>query len=203
MSELPLTAFDLIVLVVLLLSAVVSLARGAVREILGLLSWVGAFAAAYYGFGEMRPIIREAVGNDLLTDLLTAALVFLVPFIVLRLLASMVARRVEHSGAGAFDRLMGLLFGLARGAFLVAAGYLVAVILLDARNMPSWVVRGYTHPYVSEGARWLGELLPERLAEQAKSTAEEAVERARTIRERSGYPEDANRALEKIIEGER
>ncbi len=203
MKDLPLTAFDLVVFVVLLLSAVVSLARGAVREVLGLLSWVGAFAAAYYGFGEARPIVKEAVGNDLATDVLTAALVFLVPLVVLRLLASVVARRVEHSGAGFLDRLMGLLFGLARGAFLVAAGYLVAAILLDAGSMPSWVVRGYTYPYVSEGARWLGELLPERLAEQAKSTAEEAVERARTLRGQGGYPEDANRALEKIIEGER
>ncbi len=203
MNELPLTAFDLLVLVVLLLSAVVSLARGAVREILGLLSWVGAFAAAYYGYAEARPIIEEAVGNALATDLLTAALVFLVPFLVLRLLASVVSRRVENSGAGLFDRFMGLLFGLGRGAFLVTAGYLIAAILLDARNMPSWVVRGYTYPYVEQGARWLGELLPERLAEQAKTTAEEAVERARTIREKGGYPEDSNQALERIIEGER
>ncbi len=203
MSELPITAFDLVVFVVLLLSAVVSLARGAVREILGLLSWVGAFFAAYYGFGEVRPIVREAVGNDLATDLATAALVFLVPFVVLRLLASVVSRRVENSGAGFLDRTMGLLFGLARGAFLVTAGYLIAAILLDARSMPSWVVRGYTYPYVERGARWLGEFLPERLAEQAKSTAEEAVERARIIRQQGGYPEDANRALEKIIEGQR
>ncbi len=203
MNGLPLTAFDLVVLVVLLLSAVVSLARGAVREILGLLSWVGAFAAAYYGFAEVRPIIKEAVANDLATDLLTAALVFLVPFIVLRLLASVVSRRVETSGAGLLDRLMGLAFGLLRGAFLVTAGYLTAAILLEAGSMPSWVVKGYTYPYVEQGARWLGELLPERLAEQARSTAEEAVERARTLREHSGYPADANEALERLIEGQR
>ncbi len=199
MNHVPITAFDLVVGAVILLSAVVALARGAFQEILRLISWIGALASAYYGFPLVRPMIREAVGNDLLTDLATAALVFVVPLVVLRLLVAIVARRIEREGTGMFDRLVGLAYGLARGAFLVSAGFLIASILVGPANMPGWVKRGWSYGYVRQGAGWLGTLLPENLSRALREGAGRAGEAVPPTGRRGGYAGDANRTLEELL----
>jgi len=193
------TAFDVIVAVVLLLSVVVALARGAVREILSLLVWLGAAAVAWYGFAPLRPTLAEAIGHPLLTDLATFAVVFVVPLVVLRVLAGLVARRVEHSAFAALDRLFGLIYGLVRGGFLLAVAYLALLVVLDGGRPPGWIERAASRPYVEAGARWLAGLLPPGTLERGREAARDSVRRARRLRE--GYAPDANRALDELVRG--
>ena len=197
MNDLAFTAFDVLVAVVLLLSVVVALARGAVREILSLLVWVGAAFVAWYGFAPLRPVLAEPIGHPLLTDLATFAVVFVVPLVVLRVLAGLVARRVEQSGFALLDRLFGLVYGFVRGAFLLAVAYLALLVVLDGSRPPDWIDRAASRPYVEQGARLLARLLPPGTLERGRAAARDSVERARRLRE--GYDPAANRALDDLV----
>ncbi len=195
------TAFDLIVFLVLGLSVVVALVRGAVREILGLASWIGAAVVTWFGFSRVRPLLLEAIGHDLLTDAATFAVVFVIPLIVFKLLAHAIAAALTRGSAGIVDRILGIAFGLLRGAFIVSAGYLAALIVLERGNMPDWVQRAATRPSVERGAEWLAGFLPPDLTAQSRDAANRAIERARALRASPGsYPEDANRALDRLLE---
>lgn len=201
MNAFPFTAFDLLVGVVLLISVVAALSRGFVRELLSLASWVGALAAAWYLFAPVRPLVYDAVRNDLLADLATAAGVFLVPYVLLRLLTGSVARRVSESAFAGADRMLAFVYGALRGAFVVSAGWLVATIVLDEAPMPRWVAKAWSAPYVGEGARALGRLLPDGFLDDARGTARKVGgDAARAV---GGYPEEANRALETLVRSTR
>ncbi len=182
MSTLPFTLLDLIVVAIVLLSALLALSRGFAREALTLVCWVGAGAVAYFAFTPLRPTVLQAVHNALVTDLVTAAIVFLIPLVVFKLVAGMLTRGIEESRLGFLDRALGLLFGVARGVLLVLAGWLVVTLVIKQERLPDWVQHAYLRPQIERGADMLATLLPADLAAEARSTADSTVERARQLR---------------------
>lgn len=195
MQNLPLTALDLAVLAVVGLSAILALARGAVREIMGFAAWIGAFAAAWFGFAAVRPIVKEALGHDLLVDLATVGLVFLVPLLALKILGGMLARAASGGGIGLVDRLLGLGFGVARGAVLVALAWILATMLVPRERHPDWVKRAAALPYIETSAAWLQAFLPAELESKVKA----ATGAAPRPDPGQGYAPQERRELERLL----
>ena len=180
MNELPLTFFDMAVLVVVILSAILSLARGGMRELLSLASWVGALAVALTTFATFRPMVMEAVNNDLIADVGTGVLVFFVPLVVFKIVGRLVANAVAESALGPLDRLFGLVFGVARGALIVCAGYLVTEQIIPREEMPEWVQNAYLVKEVQQGADFLTEYVPDDLLARSEELVTDTLDRART-----------------------
>jgi membrane protein required for colicin V production len=212
MSDLPVTLFDLIVGGVVILSTLLALSRGAVREALGLATWIGAIVAAIYAFQPVRPMLLEALGNELLTDAATLAVVFFVPFFALRILSGMIARAVSASALGPVDKFLGLGFGLARGALIVCGAYLVGSVIVAREQHPDWVKTAMLQPPVEQGADWLAQFLPPGILDASKDAAAEAAadaaERARRLREAGedvsdgvGYADRARERMDELIRG--
>lgn len=212
MNDLPVTLFDLIVGGIVLLSTLLALSRGAVREALGLATWIGAIVAAVYAFEPVRPMLLEAIGNELLTDAATLAVVFFVPFFALRLVSGMIARAVSASALGPVDKFLGLGFGFARGALIVCAAYLVGSVIVAREQHPDWIRTAMLQPPVEQGADWLATLLPPGILDASKEAASEAAadaaERARRLREAGGevadgvgYTDQARQRLDELIRG--
>ncbi len=212
MSDLPVTLFDLIVGGVVILSTLLALSRGAVREALGLATWIGAIVAAIYAFQPVRPMLLEALGNELLTDAATLAVVFFVPFFALRILSGMIARAVSASALGPVDKFLGLGFGFARGALIVCGAYLVGSVIVAREQHPDWVKTAMLQPPVEQGADWIAQFLPPGVLDASKEAAAEAAadaaERARRLREAGedvsdgvGYADRARESLDELIRG--
>ena len=212
MSELPFTLFDLIVGGIVLLSTLLALSRGAVREALGLAAWIGAIVAAVYAFESVRPMVLEAVGNELLTDAATLAVVFFVPFILFKIVAGMIARAVAGSVLGPIDKFLGLFFGFARGALIVCAAYLVGSVIVAEEQQPEWVTTAISQPYVAMGADWIAQFLPPGILDASKEAASEAAldaaDRARQLREAGeaatdtvGYADRTRERMDELVGG--
>src|SRR3546814_1266431 len=77
MSSLPINPVDLIVIAVLLLSALLALFRGFVKEVLGIAGWVAAVAATIFFFPIVRDIVRSYIDSRLIADIVTGAAIFL------------------------------------------------------------------------------------------------------------------------------
>ena len=201
MNDLPITAFDLAVAAILLISALLAVARGFVREVMSVASWVGAAIIAWYAYPEAHPLLVQAMGPGLLADLATAAAVFLVPLVILRIITGMLAEKVAGSGFGGLDRVLGLAFGLARGALIVCAAYLLATYIIKERDFPAWVTEARLEPPVRGGAIWLAGLLPASMAADGRATVEGALNRAREGRAQGGAPARAVPAAPRTEDG--
>jgi membrane protein required for colicin V production len=163
---------DLIVVAVILLSAAFAFARGFIREILSIAAWVGAAFATIYGYSYAVPAAESVGLPKPFSDAAAAAVVFIVALIFLSIITSVVARRVARTGLSSFDRLFGLIFGVARGAILVILGY----IALDwaEKPAPDWVTQARTLSFLQEGAKTLKAWVPATFQERAKTTVEDA-----------------------------
>lgn len=186
MDGLPLNVLDLIVLVVLLLSAVLAFFRGFVHETLGIAAWVGAGFAALYGLPVIQAKVRELIPVSWAADATAAVAIFLVTLLILSIITRSIAKRVQDSSLGSLDRSLGVLFGLARGAFLVGLAYIVLAWLIPPADQPDWIRNARGLPLIEQSAAMIRSAVPAELgiadtADQGKRTAEEAIELKRTF----------------------
>lgn len=149
---------DIAILAVLGLSVLFGLWRGFVAEILSLACWIAAFwvawmfgdaVAAWYGQWLQHPAARIIAGY------LTC---FLGVLIIGALLGWILRKLIQGSGLSGMDRMLGMLFGLARGVLLVIA----VVLVLEFTPAPgaAWWQHSQLLPGFSEGAGWLSAQLP-------------------------------------------
>ena len=153
---------DLAVLGVILVSGLFGLLRGLVREALGVGAWLLAAAAAspYGALPYAQPIARQHIADPAIADAVAFGVVFLVVLVILLLIVGWISRAVHASALGGLDRSLGLLFGMARGAFLVCLTYILAGMAIAMEQWPPQVIEARSLPFVYRGAAWLREELP-------------------------------------------
>ncbi len=119
---------------IILVSAILAFARGFVREILSIAGWALAAVVAFVFAPQAEPLVKEIpVVGDFLADscelsiLAAFAAVFAVALIVVSVFTPLFSSLVQKSALGGFDQGLGFLFGVLRGAVLIA----VAFVLYD------------------------------------------------------------------------
>jgi membrane protein required for colicin V production len=131
------TVFDYAVLAILGLSVIISVWRGAVREVLALASWIAAFLAAQTYAGPVAAYLPDSVPNASLRLLGGFVIVFLIVLLLTALLAIAISKLVRAAGLGLVDRGLGAIFGLVRGMLVVLTLVLLCG-LTAAPRVPAW-----------------------------------------------------------------
>ena len=170
-------AVDIGIVAVLLLSGLLALFRGFVRELLSVATWLGAIAITLYGFNRLEPFIAGMIGNETVTDIVTVLALFIVSLVLLTLLSHAVASGVHSVGLRPLDRSLGFLFGVLRGAVIVAVAYMALSWQVPPADQPPWLRGARTLPAVEWGADLLRRLVPEaaRKGEAATKEAERRI----------------------------
>ena len=181
MANLPLTAFDVAVLLVVGVSVLISMMRGGARETLTLASWLGAGVVAWYGFGYARELARQTIETGWLADVAAFGLSFVLPLVGFKAVAAMLSDHVPGGRIGVIDRVAGLAFGAARGAVIVSAAYLGLTMAIAPEEQPDWVQEAVVLPYVQDGADMLQRLIPASLALQSRHAADTALQRGELL----------------------
>lgn len=159
------TGFDYAVIVILLASLVLGLWRGLVGEVLSLLAWVLAILAAWQ-FGPEVGALIMAIADPGFRLLAGYALVFLSVLIVLALVKFAVRGLLKALGLSAADRLLGVLFGLARGLLIVFI--LVAVGGMTSAPKQRWWVEARLAPPLETAVLAARPWLPQEMAKRIR-----------------------------------
>ncbi|MHA1530077.1 MAG: CvpA family protein [Alphaproteobacteria bacterium] len=137
------TVVDAGVAVVALLSGALAYARGFTREMFAIAGWAIAAVAAFYIAPVLEPLIREApvVGTYLaascVISLIAAfTIVVAIALLILSLFTPLVSGLVLDSMLAPIDRLLGFVFGVARGLVLIAVAFLIYTNLSGVEAWP-------------------------------------------------------------------
>jgi len=152
---------DLAVIVVVVLSALLSMLRGFTREVLAIASWAAAAIAAYYLHPHALPYLRPYITNDTIALAAAIGAVFLVTLIVVSLITVRISDAILDSKVGAVDRSLGFVFGAARGVLLCVIAFLFFNWLVPEKTQPEWVRSAKTKPFLQSTGDQLMAMLPD------------------------------------------
>lgn len=137
------TIVDAVVAAVIILSAILAYSRGIVREIMAIAGWVAAAILAFMFAAQAEPLIKQIpmvgdfLGNSCEISRLAAfAAVFAVALLVISFFTPLLSLLVKRASLGGIDRVLGLIFGVARGVLLVVVAFLLYQTVVPDNSVP-------------------------------------------------------------------
>ncbi|KJZ13932.1 MAG: CvpA family protein [Marinomonas sp.] len=112
---------DWVVFAVITLSTLLSLKRGFIKEVLSLITWVLAFVIAVKFSSQMQSLIVDQVQNDQIRYIVAFASLFVASLCVGALINFLLGSLIKITGLSSTDRVLGMLFGFARGTLILVA----------------------------------------------------------------------------------
>ena len=157
----PITLLDIVLIVVMLISGLLAMVRGFMREVLSIIAWVLAAGATLYSYAKLLPLAKQYFNNDIVATVAVIGGVFLITLLVVSVLTVRLSDMVLDSRVGALDRTLGFLFGLARGLVIVVVAFIFFTWLVPDRSQPEWVKSAKSRVVLTGTGQWLMSMLPE------------------------------------------
>ncbi len=157
----PITLLDIILIGVMLISGLLAMIRGFMREILSIAAWVIAALATLYFYAKLLPYAKSYFNNDIVAAGVVIGGTFLVTLLIVSVITVRFSDMVLDSRIGALDRTLGFLFGLARGLVIVVIAFLFFAWLVPDRSQPDWVRSAKSRVVLQGTGDWLMSMLPD------------------------------------------
>jgi membrane protein required for colicin V production len=114
-----LNQIDTAIILVVAISSAFGLWRGLVKELLSLLSWIAALLVARVYGEPLARLLVNMIESESIRYVTAFVLLFVMVIMIGTLINHFVAKLLTVTGLKFFDRLLGVVFGLARGTVIV------------------------------------------------------------------------------------
>ena len=186
----PITLLDIILIGVMLISALLAMIRGFMREVLSIAAWVIAALVTLYFYNKLLPFAKSYFNNDIIAAAAVVGDTFLLTLLIVSVITVRFSDMVLDSRVGALDRTLGFLFGLARGLIIVVVAFLFFAWLVPDRSQPEWIRSAKSRIVLQGTGDWLMSMLPDdpesTILKRLKKPKPEEDEAAPTPGQRSG-----------------
>jgi len=139
--------FDIVVLIILLISMLYAASRGFLREIISIAALLVAAIVTLFVWGRFRFAAQDFISPAWLADGALLIGVFFIAYLIMVLIMSKVGKSIAGKEPGLIDRLLGAGFGVARGLIIAALG----VLFLTAGNRAAAEAREYKKNLIEQG----------------------------------------------------
>jgi membrane protein required for colicin V production len=157
---------DIVILALIALSAILSLFRGFVTEALALAAWLVALWVAMTFYEELAAWLSQWISLVSAQKITAFAILFVCTLLLGAAINYLAGKLVAKTGLTGTDRMLGVVFGVARGTVIVA----ILVLLAGLTPLPQdpWWQDSQLLGYFEEFAMWMRNLLPGEIADNIK-----------------------------------
>jgi membrane protein required for colicin V production len=150
--------FDLTILAVIALSALISLIRGFVKESISLITWIIAGILAFRYFTPMSEFLEPYVSSPMIRSVTGFAVLFVSTLIIGAIINFIMSQLVSKTGLSGTDKALGVVFGGARGILIVT----MVVLLASLTPMPDaqWWQDSTLIEFFQQLAVWVKGIIP-------------------------------------------
>lgn len=150
---------DLGIIVLIVLSAIIGLIRGFVREALSLVTWVAAFGFAMLYVKPLSSQLPFAVQSEVVRMGIAFAIIFFGVLVIGAIINHLLSTAVASIGLGGVDHLLGGAFGVLRGGLIITL--LVLLMGLTAYPKQTWWKDSALMPWFEHTAGLVKEMIPQ------------------------------------------
>jgi membrane protein required for colicin V production len=160
MHGLNISWVDVAVVSVVILSMIIAVLRGFVREVLSILAWAAAAGAALWFGPSASDLLHAHISTPFVAPLLAYIGIFLLVLIPLAVASHFIAQIVRRSPVGVVDRCLGVPFGIVRGLALIGIAYLALSLVIPYRAQPAWLTQARLLPVIRASSEVISSVLP-------------------------------------------
>lgn len=185
---------DVIILIVVAVSALIALNRGLVKEVLSIVGWVLATAAIIYLLPVCLPFAKEHISSGILAGVMTALIIFVVFFIIWIYSTSQIIGKIRTSKLNGLDRMLGLFFGIMRAFLLVILFNIMVSWIIPKDKQSEVLTESKYYQLAGSFAKPLEEMIPEETLNMIKEKT-----KAMNEEEKKDKPEKAKEDDEALV----
>lgn len=148
---------DIVIPGIIVVSALISLMRGFVREALSLVGWLAAFWISLTFADDLAHLFLTGISVPSLRIIVAFTILFVITLVVMALINNLAGQLIKKSGLTGTDRMIGMLFGLARGALVVSV--LVLLAGFTTMTQDTWWKESAMIEVFHEFAVWLQQIV--------------------------------------------
>lgn len=157
----PITWLDLLLLAIMLVSGLLAMIRGVMREVLSVAAWATAAVATVMLYERLLPVAEANLGTGTLAKVAVILGVFLLTLLIASIITARISDMVLDSRIGALDRSLGFVFGLARGLLIVVVAFYLFAWFVPENKLPEGVRDAKSREALQATGKWMVSLLPQ------------------------------------------
>lgn len=157
---------DIVIIALVALSAILSLFRGFVKEALALATWLIALWVAMTFYEPLSQQMAAWITQVSAQKISAFAILFITVLLIGAMVNYLASKLVSKTGLSGTDKLLGMIFGVARGCVIV--GILVLLAGLTPFPQDSWWKDSQFLVYFQQFAEWMRNYLPGEIADNIK-----------------------------------
>ena len=153
---------DVVIISLVVLSAILSLFRGFVKEALALITWLVALWVAMAFYEELAAWLSQWIAVPSAQKVTAFGVLFVCVLLLGAIVNYLAGKLVDKTGLTGTDKMLGVVFGVARGAVIVA----ILVLLAGLTPVPQdpWWQDSQFLGYFEDIAMWMRDFLPSEIA---------------------------------------
>ena len=166
--------FDLIYIIITILTIIKCTKRGFVLSILSLARWLLAYVITLFLFPKLKPYLKDTISNEYVLDVLLGVSLFVVIVFIILMINKGISKAVRYTGIGSLDTIFGFFFGFLRAYIISVCIFSGVHIVYNYDKWPINVDKSYTFPYLEKGSNYLLKEFPdEKTYQDSKEKIEE------------------------------
>ena len=147
--------FDLIFIVLIILSLIKCTSKGFVFSLLSASKWLLAYVLTLFLFPKTKPYADGIIDNQYVLDIALGVSIFVIIVFIILMINKGIGRAVSYSGIGTLDKIFGFFFGFLRAYVISVCIFASIDIIYNHKKWPINLDHSYSFPYVLKGSNYL------------------------------------------------
>lgn len=181
---------DVIILIIVGISALIALSRGLIKEVLSIIGWVLGTSAIIYLLPIFSPIASLYIKSGMMAGVVTSLFILIVFLIIWIMITGKIISKIRNSKLSNIDRILGLFFGIVRAFLLVILVYILINWMIPKDKQAAALTESRYFNIAGEFAKPIESLIPESTLKTIRDKTSEA---------RGDKEDEANKEKEETI----
>ena len=166
--------FDIIYLIITILSLIKCYKKGFVLSLLSASKWLLAYVITLVLFPKTKPFVEDIIDNEYVLDITLGVCLFIIVIFVILLINKGIGKAVTYTGIGGLDKIFGFFFGFVRGYVISVCIFATIDIIYNSEKWPIDLDKSFTFHLVEKGSNYLIKEFPDKKEyEDAKEKVQE------------------------------
>ena len=168
------STFDLIYLIITLLSLIKCSRQGFTLSLLAAAKWLLAYVITLILFPRVKSYVGDIIDNEYVLDIVLGIGIFVIVIFLILMINRGISKAIKYSGLGKLDTVFGFFFGFLRSYIICVCIFSTVNIFYNHTNWPLNTKTSLTFPYVQKGSNYLIKEFPnEKKYKESKEKIEE------------------------------